>query len=80
MQDLRDLKLGNQISELVKIIWQLQLVYDKFFNNEENKLVKNFEEFACNCFFFAGVDELIIPFIFGLQDWHLRIDIFQSPQ
>lgn len=44
MQDLRDLKLCNQISELVKIIWQLQLVCDKFFNNEENKLVKNFEE------------------------------------
>ena len=68
MQDLRDLKLGNQISELVKIIWQLKLVYDKFFNNEENKLVKNFEEFACNCFFFAGVDELIISFI-----WFTRL-------
>lgn len=66
MQNLRDLKLGNQISELVKIIWQLKLVYDKFFKDFES--VKNFEEFACNCFFFAGVDELIVSFI-----WFTRL-------
>lgn len=69
MQNLRDLKLGNQIYELVQIIWQLNLVYDKFFkNNDDFILVKSFEEFACNCFFFAGVDELIVSFI-----WFTRL-------
>ncbi|OHS99940.1 hypothetical protein TRFO_33550 [Tritrichomonas foetus] len=98
MQKLRELKLGNQIAEIVHIITQLKLVFIKFYTNNsnlnennfnDNNLLDNhlinkyenknnvnnndventtFEEFACNCFFFAGVDELIISFI-----WFTRL-------
>ena len=60
IQRLRDLRVGNKIYEISEIISQFKEVYNHFYNDID---FTNFEEFFCDCFFFAGIDDFIISFI-----------------